>query len=99
MTHPIPKIGRLATREEEVEEEEGTDERIASEELLWRRMEDNIETAFTFSNSSNRSTSAAYRPSRCRKEAKGTLENLSHLATDHVLTFPRGESTICPTCP
>ena len=76
MTRPIPKIAsELATSEEEVavvEEEEGTDERIASEELLWRRMrmEDNIETAFTFSNNnSNRSTSAAFRPSHCRKEA------------------------------
>ena len=49
-----------------------TDERGASLELLWRRMEDSssssTDTAFTFSNSSSRSTSAAFRPSHCREE-------------------------------
>ena len=64
--HVVTEVARLAATGEA--EEEGTDERSVSE-LLWRRMEDNSETAFTFSSSSSsRSTSAAYKPSHCRKE-------------------------------
>ena len=63
-----PRRSREVT---EVAPEETTDERSA--ELLWRRMEDNIDTASTSSNSSSQSTSAAFRPSPYRKEAGGFL--------------------------